>query len=173
VRSSDRERFRQFVNESSPTLYRIALALTGGHHAAEDLIQDALARTFVRWSSVRGDPTAYVRRAMYHAQVTVWRRRRLVREVPADTAPEPADRRDDVDTTDQRLALRQALLRLGPRQRAVLVARFFEDLSEQDTADLLGCSTGAVRSQTHRALARLRKIAPDLRNDLTSEEIAR
>ena len=173
MRDTERERFRQFVNESSPTLYRVALALTGGHHAAEDLIQDALARTFVRWSSVRGDPTAYVRRAMYHAQVSVWRRRSVVRELPAESAPEPADRRDDVGATDQRLALRQALLRLGPRQRAVLVARFFEHLSEQDTADLLGCSTGTVRSQTHRALARLREIAPELRTDPLTEEITR
>jgi RNA polymerase sigma factor (sigma-70 family) len=122
---------------------------------------------------VRGDPVAYVRRAMYHAQVSVWRRRNKVREVPADAAPEPADRRDDVGAADRRIPLRQALLRLGPRQRAVLVARFFEDLSEQDTADLLGCSTGTVRSQTHRALARLRQVAPELRNDLLTEEMTR
>jgi RNA polymerase sigma-70 factor (sigma-E family) len=165
VRKSERDRFRQFVTECSPALYRVAVALTGGHHAAEDLLQDCLARTFVRWSTVRGDPAAYVRRAMYHTQVSVWRRRRLVRELPPDAAPEPIDRRDDIAATDRRLALRQALLRLGPRQRAVLVARYFEDLSEQDTATLLGCSTGTVRSQTHRALARLREFAPDLRED--------
>jgi RNA polymerase sigma factor (sigma-70 family) len=64
--------------------------------------------------------------------------------------------------TDERLAVRQALRRLGPRQRAVLVARFYEDLSEEQTAELLGCSTGTVRSQMHRAIARLRQIAPEL-----------
>lgn len=161
--NDERERFRRFVTESSPALYRVAVALTGGHHAAEDLLQDCLARTFVRWSSVRDDPAAYVRRAMYHRQVSVWRRRRLVRELPADRAVERPDPRDDVGGVDRRLALRAALMRLGPRQRAVLVARFFEDLSEKDTADLLGCSPGTVRSQTHRALTRLRALAPELR----------
>lgn len=163
MRNSERDTFRQFVAQSSPALYRVAVALTGGHHAAEDLLQECLIRTYVRWATVRGDPAAYVRRAMYHTQVSVWRRRRLVRELPADAAPEGTDRGDEVGATDERLALRQALLRLGPRQRAVLVARYFEDLSEQDTADLLGCSTGTVRSQTHRALARLRELAPELR----------
>jgi RNA polymerase sigma-70 factor (sigma-E family) len=172
VRTSEKERFRQFVADSSPALYRVAVALTGGHHAAEDLLQDSLARTYVRWSSVRSDPAAYVRRTMYHTQVSAWRRGRRVRELPADAAPEPADHRDEVGVTVLRLVLRQAMLRLGPRQRAVLVARFFEDLNEQDTAELLGCSPGTVRSQTHRALVRLRELAPELR-DVSIQEVMR
>jgi RNA polymerase sigma factor (sigma-70 family) len=109
---------------------------------------------------------------MYHAQVSVWRRRRRLRELPADLVPDRSDHRDETRATDERLALRQALLLLGPRQRAVLVARFLEDLSEQETAAVLGCSPGTVRSQTHRALVRLRQIAPELRDDdLTREAI--
>lgn len=172
MRPADQERFRQFVTESSPALYRVAVALAGGHHAAEDLLQTSLARTYVRWTAVHSDPAAYVRRVMYNTQLNIWRRLRLVREVPAEAAPEPTDDRDQVGAADLRLAMRQALLRLGPRQRAVLVARFLEDLSEQDTADLLGCRTGTVRSQTHRALARLRELAPELR-ELSIQEVMR
>lgn len=172
MRDAERDEFRQFVVARGGGLFRVAVALAGDHHAAEDLLQGALARTYARWRQVRGDPEAYVRRAMYHAQVSIWRRRRRVSEVPADAVPEPPERRDDFGTTDQRLALLAALRRLGPRQRAVLVARFFEDLSEADTATLLGCSQGTVRSQVHRAIARLREIAPELRDhDLIEETL--
>lgn len=133
MRESDREQFREFVAARSAGLFRVAMALTGAHDAAEDLLQGALVRTFARWRQVRGDPEAYVRRAMYHAQVTVWRRRQRLRELPADPLPERPDQRDDIRTTDQRLALRQALLRLGPRQHAVLVARCHR--SEGDGSD--------------------------------------
>jgi RNA polymerase sigma-70 factor (sigma-E family) len=166
----DQQQFREFVATRSARLFRVALALTGTHDAAEDLLQGALVRTFARWGHVREDPEAYVRRAMYHAQMSVWRRRRKLRELPAGDVPDRADGRDDMGDTDQRLAVRLPLLRLGPRQRAVLVARFFEDLSERQTAALLGCSPGTVRSQTHRALVRLREIAPELRNDDLAKE---
>ncbi|GAA4473792.1 SigE family RNA polymerase sigma factor [Phytohabitans houttuyneae] len=159
---SETEQFQHFVAGCGDRMFRVALALTGGHHAAEDLLQDALARTYARWRHVRGDPEAYVRRAMYHSQVTVWRRRSRLREVPAGNVPDRADPRDETAATDSRLQLRQALMRLGPRQRAVLVARYFEDLSDVETANVLGCSASTVRSQTHRALARLREIAPEL-----------
>ncbi|MEJ3750226.1 SigE family RNA polymerase sigma factor [Actinomycetes bacterium KLBMP 9797] len=172
MREAEREHFRQFVAESSGRLIRVATALTGNRHAAEDLLQDALARTAARWAKVDVDPEAYVRRAMYHAQVTIWRRRQRLRETPAAHPPDRPDHRDQFGLADSRLALRQALMRLGPRQRAVLVARFYEDLSEDETATLLGCSPGTVRSQLHRALARLREIAPELHDyHLTKETI--
>lgn len=173
MREAEREQFRQFVAESSGRLIRVATALTGDRHAAEDLLQGALTRTAARWRRLDGDPEAYVRRAMYHAQVNIWRRRQRLRETPTAHVPERPDQRDEIRATDRRLALRQALMRLGPRQRAVLVARFYEDLSEQETAALLGCSPGTVRSQLHRALARLRQIAPELHDDhqLTEETI--
>jgi len=162
MRESERAAFSEFVAGSSGRLFRVALALTGGHHAAEDLLQGALARTFARWRHVHGNPEAYVRRAMYRAQVSVWQRRARHREVPLESVHERADHRDAYGATDHRLALRSALLRLGPRQRAVLVARVLEDLSEEETAALLGCSPGTVGSQLHRALARLREIAAEL-----------
>ncbi len=167
---SESEQFQQFLASRGDRMFRVALALTGRHHEAEDLLQEALARTFARWRHVRGDPEAYVRRAMYHSQVTVWRRRRRLREVPADSVPDLPDPRDEAAASDSRLQLRQALMRLGPRQRAVLVARFFEDLSDVETAQVLGCSASTVRSQTHRALARLREIAPELAGLTTFRE---
>jgi RNA polymerase sigma-70 factor (sigma-E family) len=173
MRESEREQFRQFVAASGARLIRVAMVLTGNHHAAEDLLQGALTRTAGRWRQIDGDPEAYVRRAMYHAQVSIWRRRERMRETPTAQVPERPDHRDEIGAADQRLALRQALMRLGPRQRAVLVARYFEDLSEEETATLLGCSPGTVRSQLHRALARLRQIAPDLRHDNLTEESLR
>jgi RNA polymerase sigma factor (sigma-70 family) len=97
----------------------------------------------------------------------------VVRELPVERLPDHADGADDMRTADLRVALRQALRRLGPRQRAVLVARFYEDLTDEQTARLLGCSTGTVRSQTHRALARLRQLAPELSGtDLATEGVA-
>jgi RNA polymerase sigma-70 factor (sigma-E family) len=173
VGATSDEEFREFVNARGRALLRVALALTGNHHAAEDLLQHALERTFARWSRIGSDPEAYVRTAMYHTQVSLWRRRRRVREVSVERTPDRADTRDDMYVTDQRMAVREALGRLGPRQRAVLVARFLEDLSEEQTAELLGCTTGTVRSQTHRALNRLRQLAPELRAvDLTREGIS-
>ena len=169
---SERRQFRDFVSAQSGRLFQVALALTGGQHAtAEDLLQSALVRTFSRWRYINDDPVAYVRQAMYHAQVSVWRRR--LKELPAEQVPEQRHQRDDISEVDQRLAVRRALLRLGPRQRAVLVARFFEDLSELQTAQLLGCSVGTVRSQTYRALLRLRELAPELRDDDVNLEALR
>lgn len=164
------EAFSEFVAGSSARLFRVAMALTGGHHAAEDLLQGALARTFARWRHVHGDPEAYVRRAVYRAQVSVWKRRGRHAEVSLESVGERADHRDEFRATDHRLALRAALMRLGPRQRAVLVARVLEDLSVEETAALLGCSPGTVGSQLHRALARLREIAPELDEKHLTEE---
>lgn len=171
MRDEDREGFREFVAARSASLFRLAMALTGERPAAEDLVQHALTQTLARWRNVGDNPEGYVRRAMYHRQVSVWRRRGRIREVPVERVPERTSP-DEISTVDLRLALRLALLRLGSRQRAVLVARYLEDLSEQQTAELLDCSVGTVRSQTHRALARLRQIAPELAQvELAEEEV--
>lgn len=163
--------FREFVESRSPALRRSAYALTGDLDTAEDLVQGALVKLVRRWDEV-DNPEAYVRRTMYHDHASRWRRRKVIRE---DSVAAPPDRSvtDGAGQVDDRLALRQALLRLTVRQRAVLVLRFYEDLPEREVAEILGCSVGTVRSQTARSLARVRLLAPDLAADaLTTPEEA-
>ncbi|GAA0449889.1 DNA-directed RNA polymerase sigma-70 factor [Actinoplanes capillaceus] len=153
--------FRDFVSARGPALSRAAYLLTGDHHAAEDLVQSALARVLRHWRKVRdGDPESYVRRTMYHLQMSWWRRRR----VPERLAAVPPDRGgpDPHRTTALRMTLDQALDGLSPRQRAVLVLRYYEDMTEGQAAAMLGCSVGTVKRHTHDALARLRATAPHL-----------
>ena len=164
--------FREFVAARQTALLRSAYVLCGDRHRAEDLVQGALTRTAARWSQVRdGDPEAYVRRAMYHEQVSRWRRTAVLRETAVEHLPErPVPDRND--TVDLRLALRAALGHLTPRQRAVLALRFYEDLPEAEVARLLGISVGTVRSTSSRALDRLRRVAPEL-TALDGEEASR
>lgn len=153
--------FAEFVRARRRALSRTAYLLTGDHQLAEDLLQTALAKTARHWRRIRdGNPEAYVRRVLYTEQVSWWRRRRLIEYSSAS----PPDRPDPDPAGDAalRLTLRAALAHLTPRQRAVLVLRFFEDRTEADTADVLGCSIGTVKSQTHAALTRLRMLAPGL-----------
>jgi RNA polymerase sigma-70 factor (sigma-E family) len=165
---SERE-FRAFVAARSHALFRIAYALTGQQHSAEDLVQVALTRTAGHWRRIRGAPERYASKILYHEHVSWWRRRSS-RETPSRMIPErPAA--DDSTAALHRLVIQQALRRLAPRQRAVLVLRFLEDLSERDVAAVLGCSTSTVGSQTSRALHRLRELAPELRELLDWEEI--
>lgn len=156
------DEFREFVESRLGRLSRVAFLLTGNHHAAEDLLQSALEKVAQHWRRVAagGSPDAYVRRVLYHEHVSIWRRTRL--EVSTDQLPETATGDDDADTAVRRLVLQRALTRLTPRQRAVIVLRFFEDLSVEDTARVLGCSEGTVKSQTSHALSRLRELAPEL-----------
>ena len=150
--------FDAYVRARTPALLRSAYLLTGDQQRAEDLVQDALIRTHRAWSRLHhGSPDAYTRKVMYHLQISRWRRGRAV-EVPLGDLPESLahGRLDDSHVT--RLALKAALARLTPKQRAVIVLRYFEDLTEVDTADVLGVSVGTVKSQTAKALARLRTI---------------
>lgn len=154
-------RFREFVSARSLALMRLGYLLTGGdQHAAEDLVQTALSKAVTRWSTIDA-PEAYVRQVMYRHQVSWWRTGRARRESPQADLPDVAQR-DSTGTTDLRLLLRAALARLTPRQRAVLVLRYVEDLPDREVAGLLGISVGTVRSTAHRSLARLREIAPEL-----------
>jgi RNA polymerase sigma-70 factor (sigma-E family) len=160
--------FAEYVAARGPALVRTAYLLTGDHHAAEDLVQTVLAKSVVRWRSIEGSPDAYVRRALYHEHVSVWRRLRH----RTDPVPELPDRPgpDDGDVVERRLLLRAALARLAPQQRAVLVLRFYEDRSEAETAALLGIAPGTVKSHTRRALGRLRELAPELADLVTTSE---
>ncbi len=161
--------FREFVGARSLALRRTAYALTGDLHAAEDLVQDALAKLVRHWRKV-DDPERYVRRIIYNTQVSKWRRRWL-RVEPVEHMPEEVTR-DATGQVNLRLDLAKALMQLAPRQRAVLILRFYEDLPEREVADILNCAVGTVRSQTSRALARLREVAPELAPAPTVEEVS-
>jgi RNA polymerase sigma-70 factor (sigma-E family) len=158
-RASAAEReFTAFAVSRAQALARTAYLLTGDHHRAEDLVQTTLFKTAKAWGRIKGEPEAYARRVMYHEQVSWWRRRSN-KEVAREIIPERTYVGADIDT---RLLLVEALSRLTPKQRAVLVLRFFDDLSEAQTAAALGIAPGTVKSQTRHALRRLRLLAPEL-----------
>ena len=145
--------FDEFVSARSVGLLRTAYLLTRDHALAEDLVQTALAKVWFAWSQVEGDPEPYVRKVMVNTYASWWRRK-WNGETPHEDLPEAAD--PVADHVEQRTDLWVALGRLPKRQRAVVVLRFFEDLSEAETARVLECSTGTVKSQTSKALAKLR-----------------
>jgi RNA polymerase sigma-70 factor (sigma-E family) len=164
--------FRDFVASASPALLRAAWLLTGDNALAQDLVQAAFERTWARWERVsRADePLAYVRKVLTSLFLT-WRRRRWWGEIPS-SAPWPVDATFDHDEDDAlvRRCVDEALARLSARQRAVIVLRYFVDLSEAQTADALGCSVGSVKSQNARALEHLRS-APELAGLWHQEEL--
>jgi RNA polymerase sigma-70 factor (sigma-E family) len=128
---------------------------------AEDLVQDALTQVAVRWRRLRdANPDAYARTVIYHGNISWWRRRRG-EVLTAEVVERPADH-GSAEPVERRLLVRRALGALTPRQRAVVVLRYFEDLTERDAAAVLGVSVGTVKSQTHLALRRLREAAPEL-----------
>jgi RNA polymerase sigma-70 factor (sigma-E family) len=162
--SPEHEReFRDFVATRSADLLRTAYFLSGGDiHDAQDLLQAALIATARRWSHIvkRDQPEAYVRRAMARHQINRWRSRTRRPETLVSAPPDhPADRDEQV-AVDLRPGLMAALRALPPRQRAVVVLRYYEDRSEAEVAELLGISVGTVRSQSAKALTKLRAIYP-------------
>jgi RNA polymerase sigma-70 factor (sigma-E family) len=148
--------FAEFVRMSLPTLLRYGHALTGNPHDAADLVQSVLEKLGARWGALRRkgfEPLAYARRAMANSHISRWRRHRrerLVAEFPDAVAESGVDRLEHEP-------LWQALRSLPPRQRAVVVLRFYEGLSELEIAATLGISPGTVKSQNSRAMATLRK----------------
>lgn len=148
--------FSVYVAARQHALVRTAFLLTGDHHAAQDLVQSALARTYVAWGRIRdkGAADAYVRRTMLNEYHSWWRRAWRHRERSTATLPEhPSEPTDDPAERDE---VWELLLTLPPRQRAAIVLRYYEDLTEAQTAHALGCSVGTVKSQTSRGLATLR-----------------
>jgi RNA polymerase sigma-70 factor (sigma-E family) len=170
------DEYATFVRARSHALLRSAYLLTGDQHLAEDLVQEALARTHRAWTRLHetGNAEAYARRIMYHLQVSVWRRRRVAEVLPGDL-PEPRDHpsRDDAESAVRRMTVERALWSLSPRQRAVVVLRYFEDHTEAEAAELLGVSVGTIKTQTARALEHLRKLVPELREFRTAEGTGR
>jgi RNA polymerase sigma-70 factor (sigma-E family) len=151
--------FRQYVAARQRALLRTAWLLTGDWGAAEDLVQTALVRAWPHWGRIGGGrgADAYLRKIMVNTS-TDWRRRRWRGEVPTAQLPEAAQAEDHSgDATALQQALLAGVRALPPRQRAVVVLRYFEDLSEASTAEILGCSVGTVKSQASRALATLRR----------------
>lgn len=144
------------VAERGSALLGTAVLLTGSRAAGEDLLQAALERLMRSWNRVREDRERYLRRTMYHLAVDQWRSRRRRPEVFLEY--EPPGRGDGLDALDLREALGQALAQLSPRQRTVLVLRYWEQLSEAEAAEALGCSIGTVKSSASRGLARLREL---------------
>jgi RNA polymerase sigma-70 factor (sigma-E family) len=161
--------FDEYVVARGDALHRTAFLLTHDHGLAEDLVQTALARSWRAWARIQGDPDAYVRRVMVNTFASWWRRRwngeRATGEVP-DVVH--GDHGDDVARRD---GLLRALAGLPRRQRAVIVLRFFEDLTEAQTAAALGVTVGTVKSQTAKALASLR-VSPQLSAGDLAEELS-
>jgi RNA polymerase sigma-70 factor (sigma-E family) len=152
-----RESFEAWVAARRDRLLRASYLLTGDRVRAEDLLQDALVKVARHWARLRdGNPDAYVQRVMYNSQISWWRSRR---ETPVAQVFGPSA--TDVDV-DRDLVIRQALMRLPARQRAVVVLRYLDDVTERDAADILGVSLGTVKSQAHAALRKLRDEAPEL-----------
>jgi RNA polymerase sigma-70 factor (sigma-E family) len=151
--------FRDFVEARWQALVRIAYLLVGDHGYAEDLVQIALVRTHRNWHRIRrrDAPEVYVRKVLVNLASSHWRRLWRHREQPAERVPDrPVP--DAAEHTERRDELWSALQTLPPRMRAVLVLRYFEDLTEAQVATALGCSTGSVKSQASRGLARLRAL---------------
>ncbi|AGL20013.1 SigE family RNA polymerase sigma factor [Actinoplanes sp. N902-109] len=148
--------FPEFVRAQWGPLTRTAYLLTGDRSYAEDLVQTALEKTHRKWRKVAAleSPVAYVRRVLVNTAIS-WRRRRSHGETPA-MPPDTVRARDPYPQVEERQQLLAALRTLPPRMRAVLVLRYFEDLTEPDTAAALGCSVGTVKSQASRGLQRLR-----------------
>ena len=156
----DESAFAEFVAARSSALMRTAYLLTRDHHLAEDLVQTALFKAAMAWERIEGEPEPYVRRILYTENVSWWRRRRrLVVEAAQVRAEEPAGPGTDIDL---QVALERALGLLTAKQRAVLVQRYYEDLSEAGAARVLGVGVGTVKSTHRRALLRLRTLAPHL-----------
>ncbi|WP_246003994.1 SigE family RNA polymerase sigma factor [Nocardioides marmoriginsengisoli] len=163
---ADRNDFEEFVAARSAALLRTAYLLTGQHADAEDLLQRAFLKVVPAWSRIQGSPEAYVRKVMVRENISRWRARRW-REVLVSRHPEEPT--DSGTSLEDRLTLMAALATLAPRQRAVIVLRYFEDLTEVETARLLGVAVGTVKSQHRDAIARLRVLVPDLLREGSDE----
>lgn len=151
------EEFDAFVAARSTALLRTAVLLTRDVGLAEDLVQTALAKTWFAWHRIEVTPEAYTRRIVVNTYASWWRRK-WNGEHPTEELPEPGrvGRGHESRRVDDRTDLWAALERLPRRQRAIVVLRYYEDLSEQETAQVMGCSVGTVKSQASRALAKLR-----------------
>jgi RNA polymerase sigma-70 factor (sigma-E family) len=155
--------FTEWVVGHRTSLLRGAVLLTGDRARAEDLVQEATLKVAQRWHRLQSQhPTAYARQIIYRDHISGWRRRR---EIPTGAVRDVPGRERD---PDHRTVVLSALASLPPRQRAVVVLRYYEDLTERQTAEVLGIAVGTVKSQTHDALRNLRALTS--LHDLIGEE---
>ena len=163
--ASDDAEFADWMAARQHVLVRTAYLLTGSQHAAEDLVQTTLTKLYLAWNRIadRQHVDAYARRALVNEHRSTWRRSGRRLEVLSEAPPERGHEPREYD--GEREAVWQFVQSLPPRQRAVIVLRYYEDLSEAETADLLGISTGTVKSQASRALAALRDRVPAREED--------
>jgi RNA polymerase sigma-70 factor (sigma-E family) len=166
VRADPYDEFAAFARSCQARLLRAAYLICGDPHLAQDLLQSALVKVALRWTQLRdGQPEAYIRAVLYREAVSWWRRQR--REITVAAPPDVRAPDTAGDEVPLRVVFARALARLTPKQRAVLVLRFFEDHTEARTAQVLGVSIGTVKSQTAVALRRLRELAPELADLVT------
>jgi len=165
------EEFAAYMHARQPSLLRTAYLLTGDRHTAEDLVQTALAKLYLSWDKVqqRDSIDGYVRRILVNEHNSLWRRGWKRREYATDDLPVEGHATDEYDE-GQRAAVWAVVQTLPRKARAVVVLRYYEQLSEAETADILGISVGTVKSQASRALATLRERAPQHLNPLNHEE---
>jgi RNA polymerase sigma-70 factor (sigma-E family) len=170
--SADLAAFSEYAHARAATLFRTAYLMVGDHQLAQDLLQEALVKTLMAWPRLhdRHDLEAYTRRIIVTTSIS-WRRRRSFHERPVEALPErpDPDPADDVVTHDAVLA---ALRLVPPRQRAAIVLRYYQDLTERQTAEAMGCSVGAVKSQVSAGLQRLREtLGPGFDQTTADEEV--
>jgi RNA polymerase sigma-70 factor (sigma-E family) len=139
-------------------LLRAAIMLAGSHADGEDLLQAALERVYRHWGRIDGDPEGYLRRTLYHLAADGWRRQGILRTRLRLLRP-PAEGPDETSAVDRRDELIRLLRHLSPRQRTAVILRYWEELSEAETARLMGCSVGTVKSAASRGLSRLRELS--------------
>ena len=149
--------FTEFMSVRSASLFRTAYLIVGDHQLAQDLLQESLIKTYMAWPRLRdtSKAEAYTRRTIVTTAIS-WRRRRSFHERPTDPLPETAVP-DPGEVVTTHASLLAQLRTLPPRQRAAIVLRYYSDLSEAQTAEVMGCSVGTVKSQVSHGLARLRQ----------------
>ncbi|CAN5493841.1 SigE family RNA polymerase sigma factor [soil metagenome] len=168
--ASDVAAFSEFAGACTPSLFRTAYLMVGDHQLAQDLLQEALVKTLIAWPRLhdRANLEAYTRRIIVTTSIS-WRRRRSFQERPSETLPEKVGG-DPADAVATHHAVVAALLTVPPRQRAAIVLRYYHDLTEAQTADVMGTSVGAVKSQVAAGLKRLRASFGDSFDESTTSE---
>jgi RNA polymerase sigma-70 factor (sigma-E family) len=169
VRADEEEAFRQFVAAQLLPLRKLAYVTCGDWHLAEDAVATALAKLYPRWRRL-DRPDLYAKTMVYRAAIDQ-RRRPWRREQSASDAMPDVTQRDPTPLSDERLRVRAALLQVPPRQRAALVLRYYLGLTQEETARVLGCTTGTAKSQVSRGLRKLRDLLLAEQIELSDVEV--